>query len=122
MVLGKTLESPLYNDEIKQVNLKGNKPWMFSGRTEAEVETPILWPPDMKSQLFGKDPDAGKNWRQNEKRATGDKMIGWYNWFSGHELEQTPGDDEGQGNLGSCSPWGCKEWRWFGNWTITNQA
>ena len=105
VVLEKTLENPLYCKEIKSVNPKGNQPWMFIGRTDAEVEVPILWPPDVKSWLTGKDLEAGKNWRQ-EKGTTENKMVGWHH---GHELEQTPGDGEEQRSLMCCSPWGCKE-------------
>ena len=108
VVLGKTLESPLYNEEIKPVSLKENQPWMFSERTEAEVEAPILWPPDVKRQILGKDPDAGKDWRQNEKRAVEDKMVEWHR-IQWAWIGQTPGDDEGQGGPGCCSPWGRKE-------------
>ena len=85
---------------------KGNQPWIFIGRTDAEAEVPILWPPDAKRQLIGKDPDAGKDWRQEEKGTTEDKMVGWHHWFKGHEFEQTPGDGEGQGRLVRCSIWG----------------
>ena len=88
VVLEKTLESSLDSMEIKSVNLKGNQPWIFIGRTDAEAEAPILWPPDMESQLTGKDHDAGKDWGQ-EKRTTEDKMVGWHHWLSGHEFEQT---------------------------------
>ena len=95
--------------EIKPVNPKGNQSWVFIGRTDAEAETPILWPPDVKNQLIGKDLDAGQGWRQKEKRATEDKMVGWHHRFTGHELEQTLGDGEGQGGLARCSPWGCTE-------------
>ena len=102
----KTLESPLDCKEIQPVNPKGNQPWIFIGRTEAEAETPILWPPDMKSQLIGKDPDAGKDWGKEEKGVTEDDMVGWHHPHNGHENKQTPGDSEGQGSLASCSPWG----------------
>ena len=78
VVLEKTLESPLDCKEIKLVNPKGNQPWIFIGRSDAEAETPILWPPDGKNWLIGKDPDAGKDWRQEEKQATEDKMPGWH--------------------------------------------
>ena len=104
VVLEKTLESPLDSKEIKPVNPKGNQPWVFTGRTEAE--TPIPWPPDVKSWLTGKDPDAGKDWRQEEK---GDEMVGWHHWLNGHEFEQTPGVGDGQGSLVCCSSWGHKE-------------
>ena len=90
-VLGRTLESPLDNKEMKSVSPKGNQPWVFIGRTDAEV--PILWPPDVKSQFIGKDPDAGKD-RGQEKRMKEDKMVGWLHWLSGYESEQTQGDSE----------------------------
>ena len=82
---------------------------MFTARTDAEAEALILWPPDVKSRLFGKDPDAGKDWRQEEKGVTEDEMVGWDHQLDGHEFEQTPGDSEGQGSLAHCSPWGHKE-------------
>ena len=104
VVLEKTLESPLDCKEIKPVNPKGNQPWIFIGRTDAEA--PILWSPDSKNQLIGKDPDAGKDWRQKEKGAAEDEMVGWHHRLSGHEFEQTLGDSEGQGSLACCSPWG----------------
>ena len=108
VVLEKTLESPLDNTEIKPVNLKGNQPWIYIGRTDAEA--PVLWPPDVKRQPIGKDPDAGKDWGQEEKGATeDDEMFGWHHWLSGYEFEQIPGDSEGQGSLACCSPWGYKE-------------
>ena len=106
--LKKTLESPL-DSKIKPVTLKGNQPWIFTGRTDAEAEAPTLWPADAKSQLIGKDPDAGKDWRQEEKGAAEDEMVGWHHWLNGHEFEQTPGDTEGQGSLACCSPWGHKQ-------------
>ena len=93
--------------KIKLVNPKGNEPWIFIGRTDAEA--PILWPPDAKSQLIGKDPDAGKDWRQEEKGATEDEMVGWHHWLNGHEFEKAPGNGKGQGSLVCCSPWGRKE-------------
>ena len=86
-VLEKTLESPLDGEEIKPVNPKGNQPWIVIVRTDAEVEAPILWPPDAKSQLIGKDPDAGKDWGQEEKGTTEDEMVGWHHWLNGHEFE-----------------------------------
>ena len=109
VVLEKTLERPLNCKEIKPVNPKGNQPWLFIGRTGAEVEASILWPPDAKSWLSGKDPDAGKDWRQEEKGMTEDEMVEWHHWLSGHEFEQMPGDSEGQGSMACCSPWGHKE-------------
>ena len=109
VVLKKTLESPLDCKEIQPVYLKGDQSWVFTGRTDAEAEAPIIWPPDVKSRLIGKDPDAGKSWGQEENGVTEDKMIGWHHWLNGHESEQTLGGKEGQGNLACCSPWGCKE-------------
>ena len=109
VVLEKTLESPLDSKEVKPVNPKGNQSWIFIGGTDTEAEAPILWPPDAKSQLTGKDPDAGKDWGQEEKGVTEDKVVGWHHWLNGHEFEQALGDDEGQGSLACCSLWGCKE-------------
>ena len=106
VVLEKTLESPLDSREIKPVNSKRSQLWLFTGRTDAEA--PILWPPDVKSRLIGKDHDAGKDWGQEEKGTTEDEMVGWHHWLNGHEFEQTPGDSEG-GGLACCSPWSCKE-------------
>ena len=91
------------------VNPKGNQSWIFIGRTDAETETPILWLPDSKNWLTGKDPDARKDWRQEEKGITEDKMVGWHHRLVGHEFEQTLGDGEKQGSLMCCSPWGLKE-------------
>ena len=108
VVLDKTLESLLKCKEIKPVNPKGNQSWIFIGRTDAEAETPILWPPDVKNWLVGKDPDDGKDWRQ-EKGMTKDEMVGWYHWLNGHESEQALGGGGGQGGLACCSPWGHKE-------------
>ena len=106
-MLEKILESPLDSKEIKLVNPKQNQPWVFLGGTDAEA--PILWPLDAKSQLTGKDPDAGKDWGQEEKGVTDDGMVGWHHQLNGHEFEQTPGDSEGQGSLVCCNPWGHKE-------------
>ena len=86
-----------------QVNPKGNQPWIFFGKTVADAEALILWPPDAKSKLFGKDPDAGKDWRQ-EKGMTEDDMVGWHHWLNGQEFERALGDGEGQGSLACCSP------------------
>ena len=105
VVLEKNLESPSDSKEIKPVHPKRNQSWIFIGRTDAEA--PILWPPDVKSWLIGKDPDAGKDWGQEEKGMTEDEMVG--HWHDGHEFEQTLGDSEGQGSLACCSPWGHKE-------------
>ena len=109
VVLKKTLESPLGCKEIKPVNLKGNQSWIFIGRTDAEVEAPILWPPDVRHWLIGKDLDAGKNWRQEEKGTKENEMVGWHYQLFGHEFEQAPGVGDGQGSLACCSSWGCKE-------------
>ena len=104
-VLDKTLKSPLACKEILQVNPNGNQSWIFS-RTDAEAETPILWPPDMKNWLIGKDPDAGEDWRQEEKGTTEDEMAGWYHQLDGHEFEKTPGVGDRRGNLVCYSPGG----------------
>ena len=95
--------------EIKPVNFKGNQPWILTGMTDAEAEAPILWPPDSNSQLIGKDPNARKDWRQKEKRAAKDEMVGWHHQFNGHELGWTPGYGEGLGGLECYSPQGHKE-------------
>ena len=109
VVLEKILESPLDCREIKPVNPKGGQPWIFTGRTDSEAEAPVLWPLDAKSRLIGKDPDAGKDWGQEEKGTTENEMVGWHHWLNGHDFEQTPRDREGQGSLVCCSPWGRKE-------------
>ena len=108
-VLEKTFESPLDCKEIKPVHPKGNQSWIFTRRTDAEAEAPILWPPNLKNWLIGKDPDSGKDWRQEEKRMTEDEMIGWHHWFNGQEFEQALGVGDGQGRLACCSPWDRKE-------------
>ena len=95
VVLEKTLENPFDYREIKPVHPKGNQSWIFFGRTDGEVESPILWPPDVKNWLIWKDPDAGKDWRQEAKGTTEDKMVGWHYWLNGHELEQALGNGEG---------------------------
>ena len=109
VVLEKTRESPLDCKEIQSVNPKGNQSWVFIGRTDAEAEAPILWPPDAKSWLIGKDPDAGKDWRQEEKGLTDDEMVGWHHWLNGHEFGWTLGVGNGQGGLACFSTWSCKE-------------
>ena len=106
MVPEKTLESPLDYKEIKPVNPKGNQSWIFIGKTGGEAEAPLLWPPDVKSQLIGKDPDAGKDWGQEEKGVAEHEMVRQHHWFNGHEFEQTPGDSGGQKSLACCSSWG----------------
>ena len=107
VVLEKILESLLDCKETKLVNPKRNQSWIFIGRTDAEA--PILWPHNEKSWLISKDPDAGKDWGQEDKGTTEDEMVGYHHWFNGYEFEQTPGDTEGQGSLVCCSPWGPKE-------------
>ena len=109
VALEKILESPLDCNEIKPINSKGNQSWIFIGRTDAETEVPILWPPDAKSRPLRKDSNARKYWRQEEKGMTEDEMFGWHHGLDGHEFEQVPGDVEGQGSLACCSPRGCKE-------------
>ena len=117
-VLEKTLENPLDCKEIKPVNPKGNQSWIFIGRTDAEAEVPILQPPDVKSWLIEKDPDAGKDWRQEEKGTTEDEMVGWHHQLYGQEFDQALGDGEGQGSLVCCSPWDHKELDRTEDWTI----
>jgi len=119
VVLEKTLESPLDSMEIKSVNPKGDQSWIFIGRTDVEAEAPILWPRDVKNWLTGKDPDAGKDWRQEEKGTTEDEMVGWHHWLNEYEFEQAPGVGDGQGSLACCSSWKSKELdttEWL-NWT-----
>ena len=108
-MLEKTLENSLDGKEIKPINPKGNQLWILIGRTDAKAETPGLWPPDAKSQLIGKDPDAGKDWRQKEKGAAEDEMVRWHHQLNGHEFEQTSRDSEGQKCLACFSPWCCTE-------------
>ena len=109
VVLEKTLESLLDCTEIQPVNPKGNQSWIFIGRTDAKAETPTLWPPDARNSLIGKDPDAEKDWRQEEKGTTEDEMVEWHHLLDGHEFEQALGVGDGQGSLVCCSPWGLKE-------------
>ena len=109
VVLEKILESPLDSKEIKPINPKGIQLWIVIGKTDAEVEAPILWPPDVKSQLTGKDLYSGKDWGQEEKGKAEDEVVGWCHWLDGHEFEQAPGDREGQGSLVCCSSQGHKE-------------
>ena len=122
VVLEKTLESPLGCKVIKSVNPKGNQPWIFIGRTDAEAETPIFWPPDEKSSLIGKDSNSGKDRRQEEKRTTEDEMVGWHHWLNAHAFEQALGDGEGQGSLVCCSPWVSKSWIRLSDWTKTKAS
>ena len=122
VVLEKTLKSPLDYKEIKPVHPKVNQPWIFIGRTDAEAETPIHWPLDAKNWLNGKDPDAGKDWRQEEKGTTKDEMVGWHQQCHGHEFKQASGVGDGQRNLVYYSPWRCKELDMTErlNWTEAN--
>ena len=119
VVLEKTLESPLDCKEIQPVHPKGNQSWVYIGRTDAEEETPILWPLNVKNWLIRKDPDAGEDWGQEKKGMTEDEMVGWHHQLDEHEFGWTPGVGDGQGNLACCSPWSRKESdmsEWL-NWT-----
>ena len=124
-VLEKTLESPLDFKEIQSVNPKGNRSWLFIGRTEAEAEVLILWPPDLKNWLIWKDSDAGKDWRQEEKGMTEDEMVEWHHRLNGHEFEKIPRNGQGQGGLVCCGSWGLKEsdttqpLNWFSIYTVS---
>ena len=109
VVLEKTLESPLDCKEIQPVHSKGDQPWVFFGRNDAKAETPVLWPPCVKSWLLGKDSDAGRDWGQEEEGTTEDGMAGWHHQLDGRGFEWTPGDGGGQGGLVCCDSWGCKE-------------
>ena len=109
VLLEKTLESPLVFKEIQPVNPKGDQSWVFVGGTDVDAETPILWLPDAESWLIWKDPDAGKDWGQEEKWMTEDEVVGWHHWLNEHEFEQILENSEGQGSLACCSPWGHKE-------------
>ena len=109
----------LDSKEIQPVHPKGNQSWIFIARTDAEADAPIHWPPDEKNWLIRKDPDAGKDWQQEEKGTTEDEMVGWHHWLNGPEFEQVLGVGDGQGNLVCLSPWGCREsdmTEWL-NWT-----
>ena len=119
VVLEKTLESRLDCKEIQPVHLKGDQSWVFIGRTDVETETPILWPPHEKSWLTGKDPDAGRDWGQEEKGMTEDEMSGWHHWLDRHEFGWALGVGDGEGGLACCYSWGRKELdttEWL-NWT-----
>ena len=119
VVLRKMLESPLDCKEIQPVHPKGDQSWIFIGRSDAEADTPILLPPDMKNWLLGKDPDTGKDWGQVENGTTEDGMVGWHHWLDGCESEWTPGVGDGQGGLACCCPCGHNEFdtnEWL-NWT-----
>ena len=117
VVLEKTLESPLDCKEIQPVNAKGNQPWIFIGRTDAEA--PIFWPPGAKSRLFGKETDPGKDWGPQGEGVIEDEMVGWHHRLNGLDFEQTLGDREGQGNVACCSPWVAKCRTWPNYWTRT---
>ena len=120
-MLEKTLESPLDCKEIQPVHPKWDQSWVFIGRTDVEAETPILWPPDAKSWLIWKDPDAGKDWRWEEKGMTNYKMVGWHHRRNGHEFEWAPGVGDGQGSQACCSPWSCRvghEWVTELSWVL----
>ena len=108
VVLEKTLESPLDCKEIQPIHPKGDQSWVFIGRTDVEGETPILWPPDANNWLTGKDPDAGKDWRHEEKGTIEDEMVGWHHQLNGHGFGWNLGDGDGQGGLACCGSWGCK--------------
>ena len=108
-VLEKTLKHPLACKEIQPVHSKGDQLWVFFGRTDAKVETPVLWPPHEKSWLIGKDFDTGRDWEQEEKGMTEDEMAGWHHWLDGRDFEWTPGVGDGQGGLACCDSWGHKE-------------
>ena len=128
VMLEKTLESPLDWKEIKPVNPKRNQSWIFIGRTDAKAEAPILWPPDVKNWLIWKAPDAGKDWRPEERGTTEDEIAGWSHRLNGHEFEQALGVGDGWGNLACCRPWGLKEsdmterLNWTHPWQDTQQG
>ena len=109
VVLEKTLESPLGSKEVQPVHSEGDRSWVFFGKNDAKVETPIFLLPHAKSWLIGKDSDAGRDWGQEEKGMTEDEMAGWHHQFNGREFEWTPGVGDGQGGLACCDSWGCKE-------------
>ena len=117
VLLEKTLESSVDCKELQPIHPKRNQSWIFIGRTDAEAETLILWPPDRKNWLTGKDPDAGQDWRQEEKEMTEDEMVGWHYWLDGHEFEEALGVGDRQGSLACCSPWNHKESDMTSNWT-----
>ena len=124
VVLEKTLEGPLGCKEIQPVHSEGDQPWDFFGRTDAKAETPVLWPPNVRSWLIGKDSDAGRDWGQEEKGMTEDEMAWWRHQLDGREFEWTPGVDKGQGGLACCKTWGSQrvghDWATELNWTELN--
>ena len=121
VVLEKIPDSPLDCKEIQPVHPKGNQSWIFTGRTDSEAETPILWSPDAKSWLIWKDPNAGKDRRREEKGMTEDEIVGWHHWLNGHEFGSTLGVGNGHGGLVCCSSWGHRvrhKWVTEWNWTV----
>ena len=126
VVLAKTLESPLDCKEIQPVHSEGDQPWDFFGRNDANAETPVLWPPHAKSWFIGKDldadPDAGRDWGQEEKGTTEDEMARWHHWLDGRESEWTPGVGDGQGGLACCDSWGRRVGHDWLNWTELNMS
>ena len=121
VVLENTLESPLDCREIQPVHSEGDQPWDFFGRNDAKAETPVLWPPHVKSWLSGKDSDAGREGGQEEKGTTEDEMAGWHHWLDGRESEWTVGVGDGQGGLVCCDSWGCRvghNWATELNWVL----
>ena len=124
MVLEETLKSPLDCKEIQPIHPKGNQSWIFIGRIDVEAETPILWLPDVKNWLIGKEPHAGKDWRWEEKGTTEDEIVGWHHWLNGHDFEQALGVGDGQGGLVCYSLWGHKELDMTErlNWTNVKQS
>ena len=121
VILEKTLESLLDCKEIQPVHPKENQSWIFIGRTDADAEAPILWLPDGKSWLIGKDPDSGKDWGQEEKGVTKHEMVGWHHWLTRHEFQQAPGTGDEQGSLACCSPWVTKSQIGLSNWTTQHK-
>ena len=121
VVMEETLESPLDCKEIQPVHSKGNQSWTFIGRTDAEAETPILWPPDAKNWFIRKDPDAGKDWRREEKGTTEDEVIGWYHWLDGHELEQALGVVMDRESWRAAVHGVAKSQTWLSSWTELKQ-
>ena len=121
VVLEKTIEGPLDCKEIQPVHPKGDWSWVFIGRTDVEAETPILWPPDVKSWLIWKDPAAGKDWGQEEKGTTEDEMVGWHHWLNRHGFGWTSGVGDEQEGLACCGSWGCRvghDWVTELNWKV----
>ena len=120
VMLEKILESPLDRKEFQPVHPKENQSWIFIGRTDAEVEAPTFWSPDVKNWLTGKDPNGGKDWRQEEKGTTEDEMVGWHHRLDGHESEYALRVGDGQEGLACCSPWGQKIQTQLSDWTELN--